>query len=77
MEATQLLKKYLEESEGMTHEKFGAALRVSRQTVWSWLNGNSVPGEAAKLDIEEQTGGAVPASSWPVVDRRKKSGDAA
>ena len=69
MEAASLLKDFLE---GKKHEDACRELRVSRQTLWSWLNGHSSPGEAAKLDIESYTDGAVPASSWPVVDRRKK-----
>jgi hypothetical protein len=56
----------------LTYEAAGKELRVSRQTIWAWITGESVPGEAAKGEIESFTKGRVPASAWPVVDRRRK-----
>jgi hypothetical protein len=72
MDAAKLLKDYLTGAEGVTYEKFGALLGVTRQTIWAWVNG-SVPSEAIKADIERHTSGAVPAAAWPVADRRKKT----
>ena len=71
MDGATLLKAYLNDTEGMTYEKLGALLHVSRQTIWAWVNG-SVPSEAIKADIEKHTDGAVPANSWPTTDRRRK-----
>lgn len=70
------LKAFLTEK-NKTYEAAGAELRVTRQTIWSWIKGESVPGEAAKVAIAEFTGGRVPASAWPIVDRRKPEEPAA
>lgn len=72
MDAAEKLKAHFEKTEGLTYEKAGAKLGVSRQTIWAWLTQGAVPSEAVKLAIEEWTGGEVPASAWPTVDRRRK-----
>lgn len=70
------LKRYLGDHE-LKYEEAGKQLRVSRQTIWSWIKGESIPGEAAKAAIAEFTAGEIPASAWPVVDRRKPEEPAA
>ena len=77
MEAAKLLRDFLGEPGSGKHKKFASDVRVSRLSVWAWVNGRSVPGEALKVDIEKATGGAVPASAWPVTDRRKPQEPAA
>jgi hypothetical protein len=54
-------------------EAAGEALGVSRMTIWSWINRESVPSEQSRHDIGIWTNGAVPAESWPPsADRRKR-----
>lgn len=76
MDPGQSLKQFLTD-EKKTYEQAGKELRVTRQTIWSWIKGESVPAEAAKVEIEAFTRGAVPVTAWPVVDRRKPEEPAA
>lgn len=43
----------------------GLKCKVSRQAVDNWERGLTVPSEENAALIEEITGGAIPASSWP------------
>lgn len=69
-----LLKGFLDRHK-ITYENAGEALKVTRVTIWSWINRKSTPLEASRQDIETWTAGDVPSDAWGgATDKRKRSG---
>lgn len=68
----RLLGDFLDRND-IGKEAAAEALRVTRVTLWSWLNGQSAPSKRCREDIALWTKGEVPETSWPpLADRRKR-----
>ena len=49
----------------LTVVELSRKLGVSRQIIYSWMNGTCEPRVSQALKIESLTGGAVTAKDWP------------
>jgi transcriptional regulator with XRE-family HTH domain len=72
MDGPNLLSDFLTLHE-VTREQCAKHLKVTRTTLYYWLNGHTAPGAASRDDIALWTHGKVPPESWgPHADHRKK-----